>query len=289
MKRVLNVSYTTPTCIIYAELGNMPVEYIIKQRILNYWCRILTSETNKLSCIMYKYLLCRHNSLNTVSSKWVTYVENSLTELNLIEKWNNPPQSLDEKMSFKRLIKQKCRQLFEVSVLDQIKQDDRCNNYRLFKGSVGFEDYLTILDKSEANTMAKWRCRDHLLPINNTKFGICNQGEIICQMCNRGEVGDEAHFLLRCDAFSQERTKYLSGRCSISNTSPIITSAEINELMTCKSKYVLTQLAKFFKEVMEKHIPILKETREGKFLKRNKISKYGRKIKLNIDEATFLY
>ncbi len=40
---------------------------------------------------------------------------------------------------------------------------------------------------------------------------------------------------------------------------------------------------------MEKHIPILKETHEGKFLKRNKISKYGRKIRNNIDVETFLY
>ena len=59
--------------------------------------------------------------------------------------------------------------------------------------------------------------------------------------------------------------------------------------MTTKSKWELTQLSKFVKEIMEKHIAILKETREGKFLKRNKISKYGRKIRNNIDVETFLY
>jgi len=59
--------------------------------------------------------------------------------------------------------------------------------------------------------------------------------------------------------------------------------------MTTKSKWELTQLSNFVKEIMEKHIPILKETHEGKFLKRNKISKYGRKIRNNIDVETFLY
>ena len=174
---------------------------------------------------MYKYLLCRHTSLCNVSSKWLTYVENSLIELNLTDKWNSPPNSLDEKMSFKRLIKFKCRELFENSILDQIKDDNRCNNYRLFKCNVGFEDYLIILDQNETETMTKWRCRDHLLPINNAKFGPCNQGDLICHMCNLGEICDESHFLLRCDTFSQERHEYLSGKCS--NTSFV-------EIMTCK-------------------------------------------------------
>lgn len=283
MKKILNVNYLTPTCIIYAELGNMPVEYIIKQRILNYWCRIVTSQTNKLSCIMYKYLLSRHNALDTVSSKWVTYIENSLMELKLKDQWNNPPQSLDMRNSFKRLVKFKCRELFESNIMKQIIADSRCNNYRLFKNSVGFEEYLVILDKSQAQIMAKWRFSDNLLPNNKIKFTACNKDDILCKMCDRGEVGDEAHFLLRCDAFSQERIKYLRGKY------PSTSSDSIKEMMTTKSKWELTQLSNFVKEIMEKHIPILKETHEGKFLKRNKISKYGRKIRNNIDVETFLY
>ena len=143
--------------------------------------------------------------------------------------------------------------------MKQIIADSRCNNYRLFKNSVGFEEYLVILDKSQAQIMAKWRFSDNLLPNNKIKFTACNKDDILCKMCDRGEVGDEAHFLLRCDAFSQERIKYLRGKY------PSTSSDSIKEIMTTKSKWELTQLSNFVKEIMEKHIPILKETMKGNF------------------------
>ena len=70
---------------------------------------------------------------------------------------------------------------------------------------------------------------------------------------------------------------------------PSTSSNYIQKLMKDKLKWELTQLSKFFNEKMERNTPILKESREGKFLKRNKILKYGRKIRNNIDVETFLY
>ena len=64
---------------------------------------------------------------------------------------------------------------------------------------------------------------------NSNTDCINNKDDILCKMCDRGEVGDEAHFRLRCDAFSQERSKYLRGKY------PSTSSDSIKELMTTKS------------------------------------------------------
>ena len=284
MKRLLKVNYRTPTCMIYAELGILPVKYIVNQRILNYWCRILTSDTNKLSCIMYQYLLCKQNSSNPLNSRWLEYVQNSLTELNLSHIWNNPPFATTEQLPFKRLIKIRCRELFQNQTMDQLQQDKHCHFYNLFKCSISFESYLTMLDHNHAKTMSKWRCRDHHLPINNGRYGPCPQEDLLCNMCSMGEIGDESHFLLRCNAFTTSRKIYLHTKYMNSSN-----ASHIKEIMSCNSKHEMLQLSRFVNEIMEKHVPILKGTREGKFLKRIKISRYGRIVKPNIDENMFVY
>ena len=96
------------------------------------------------------------------------------------------------------------------------------------------------------------------------------------------ERGDEPHFLMRYKAFTKGRNMYLGGR-------HLTGSDTVRNIMKSVSKYKLKQLAKFAKIVMETHNPIITETKEGKFLKRNKVSRYGRKIKPNINETLFLY
>ena len=66
-------------------------------------------------------------------------------------------------------------------------------------------------------------------------------------------------------------------------------SDTVRNILKSVSKYKLKELAKFAKIVMEAHNPIITETKEGKFLKRNKVSRYGRKIRPNINETLFFY
>ena len=189
MKRLLKVSYQTPTCMVYAELGIMPVKYLVKQRILNYWCRILTSDTNKLSFMMYKLMACNIQAAppKQISAKWMNYVKDALSDLHLTDIWNNPPVSQEDRADFKALLKVKYNSHHMENVLTNINEDKRCQFYRTFKNNVEFERYLTKLNSTHCESLTKWRCGDNLIPSNNYKFGKKDRRMKLATCVNQGK------------------------------------------------------------------------------------------------------
>ena len=65
----------------------------------------------------------------------------------------------------------------------------------------------------------------------------------ICNKCDRNEIGDEVHYLCKCNFFKDERKKYL-GRSVFVNPN-IFT---IRRIMNCESK--IRELVNFFRIVM---------------------------------------
>jgi len=42
--QILGLKQSTTSCMIYGELGFTPVSVLIKNRILNYWCKLVNSK-----------------------------------------------------------------------------------------------------------------------------------------------------------------------------------------------------------------------------------------------------
>lgn len=56
-KYIFKLRKTTPTCMVLGETGRLPIEDIIKMRILNFWFKIVTSSNqHKITVIMYKLM-----------------------------------------------------------------------------------------------------------------------------------------------------------------------------------------------------------------------------------------
>ncbi len=76
-KLLLKLKSSTPSIMIYGELGVLPLNNIICSRVLNYWGRLLSGKDSKFSCIMYK-LMYELDSKNLFHSPWISYVKTSL-------------------------------------------------------------------------------------------------------------------------------------------------------------------------------------------------------------------
>ena len=61
-KYVLLLKNSTPTCMVLGELGAIPPSVIIKSRILNFWNKLITNSTPKLSFDVYKYMYNQYNN-----------------------------------------------------------------------------------------------------------------------------------------------------------------------------------------------------------------------------------
>ena len=78
---------STPTCMVLGDLGRMRIEHMIDMRSLNYWFRVVCSDTTKLSSIFYKlqYSLSVRGAYQTqlikaIKAKLLKYVHCNLYE-----------------------------------------------------------------------------------------------------------------------------------------------------------------------------------------------------------------
>jgi hypothetical protein len=80
-KRILKDRNTTPSFIVYGELGRFPLEIRVKLRTISYWCKLVNNET-KLSSSLYRLMLCLKNQGQN-NFKGINYVESILNRAGL--------------------------------------------------------------------------------------------------------------------------------------------------------------------------------------------------------------
>ena len=75
LKYAFNLKKSTPTYMIYGELGVKPILIDIKTRVVSFWSRLLTETENKLSSLMYKIVYQMHKN-KQIKSEYINNVEN---------------------------------------------------------------------------------------------------------------------------------------------------------------------------------------------------------------------
>ncbi len=183
-----------------------PIALKVKSRILNFWCRIISGKQEKICCIMYKLLYSLHLK-NVFHSPWIKFVHDTLDELGMSENWLL--QSVNHPLLFKHRIKTVLHDQYLQKWKANIFNSTKCLNYRIYKSDFEFEKYLTMLPPSLASFMSKFRCSSHKMPIEQGRFFGIQRNDRICNICNRDEIGDEFHYLFKCDYFTEERRKYI--------------------------------------------------------------------------------
>ena len=72
MPFVSQIRATTPSYMIYGELGCYPLSIKIKLRMISFWNRLISNE-NKLSSKLYKLMYKLHMN-GTTNFKWISFV-----------------------------------------------------------------------------------------------------------------------------------------------------------------------------------------------------------------------
>ena len=82
-------------------------------------------------------------------------------------------------------------------------------NYKIFKSTLTFEDYIVSLPIKLRVPFTRFRCRNHKLPIERQAYLGVVRDDRKCRVCNSGDIGDEFHYLLVCTHFNETRKKYI--------------------------------------------------------------------------------
>ena len=71
---VINTLKSTPSHMVYGEVGIAPIEVDVKSRIISFWCKVSDNNSNKLSNHMYFIIHTLHEQ-GKLHSKWITYIK----------------------------------------------------------------------------------------------------------------------------------------------------------------------------------------------------------------------
>ncbi|MEW8547526.1 MAG: reverse transcriptase family protein, partial [Candidatus Thiodiazotropha sp.] len=243
-KYIFNLKKTTPSFMIYGELGITPIILDIKSRIISFWTKLtaVNDETKTLSSLMYdlvyqmhKNSLCRSNYLDTVkhiidscgfSGIWQT--QNPVNP-----KW------------FKLAIKQKINDQFLQQWSGFLDNASSGTNYRLFKDNPKQSNYISALSSYYCKIFIAFRTRNHKLPVETGRWASISLKDRICHLCN-ADIGDEYHYIMSCKYFKSLRSNYIKNYYYINPN-----TIKFKQLMNVNNRTELRKLCMFIKKINE--------------------------------------
>ena len=179
LRKITKTRKSTPLYILYGELGRYPIEIIIKTRMINFWNKLVTHNGFKISHICYKFM---QNS--TYRCKWLAHIKNILNNTGYTDIWINQNNLTSNHVS--KLVKQTLIDQYTQSWHGQLNLSSKGFNYKLFKDSITFEPYLTLLPKQQYIPILKFRTANNFfvietsrwlnrrIPLENRKCDKCN-------------------------------------------------------------------------------------------------------------------
>ena len=239
LKQLLHLNKSTTNCMVYGETGEYKISYYVENRMLNFWCRMMTGNHHKLSFIMYRLLKAMYIT-NGYEPKWLMYVKNLLERRGFANLWQADYTNCTmSNVWFKKTIKLRGSDMCKQDWCSDMFVHDNCSNYRIFKEDLKLESYLSLLDVKQSNVLVKFRCRNSNLPVCKKGFVSENQS-IVCSLCDAVEIGDEFHYLFKCRKFNESRRLFIK-RYYRQNSNIL----KMHELLTSTNKRVLKNLVKF--------------------------------------------
>ena len=183
LRRVLHLKKSTPLYMVYGESGRFPLSVIIKNRIMNFWSRLLTGKSSKLSFKLYNCLLNEFITFHT-ENKWITCVKQILNETGfsylwtsqIVQNFNNNNNNKLFAMKIQQRLKDQYLQQWHSLVFDSPKSVF----YRIIKEDFCLEPYLKLLLSKHRVQLAKFRTTNHRLPIETGRWQKIDRSNRIC-------------------------------------------------------------------------------------------------------------
>ena len=158
---------------------------------------------------------------------------------------------------FKRNLFKEYQEYWSKS-LNKDKFDSSVGNklslYSEVKNEVRFESYLDLIKNVKTRVaVTKMRISCHLLPIESGRYKKIPRVERLCPLCNRSEIGDEFHYLLKCthSSLSHIRGIFLESLYSInSNFTNMSYKALFLYIMSMCDQNILNLSASYIENIL---------------------------------------
>lgn len=244
-KLVLHLKQTTPSCIVYAELGRHPIIIDAKLRMINFLNRVLNGKESKISYILYQLFFIYFNNYG-FEINWISFIKKIFDECGMSNIWYS--QTVDKWVV--KNIEQNLIDQFMQNCLADIYASPKGLCYRIFKKHVAFEHYFSKLSLNNLYTLCRFRCGNHRLPIETGRWQNVPRSDRVCHLCDSNDIGDEYHYIMSCSALSEERKRLLPYFC---NYYP--NTYKFEQLFNSSNIICLEKLCRFIRIINVKVVP----------------------------------
>ena len=110
----------------------------------------------------------------------------------------------------KTAIKLRLSDQYKQHWANQVSISKKGTTYRIFKINFNLENYLLNLFPHYRNTMTKFRTSNHKLPIETGRWTDIARSDRKCMLCDLNEIGDEFHYLFKCNYLKKERNHLIN-------------------------------------------------------------------------------
>ena len=247
-KYILHLSPRTANCMARGELGRPSIQCMIKQSMVNFWARLTTGKSYKISSTLLQIVMERE-AKGLSSSVWASKIVSTINESGMGYILNTPSEHLSP-LLVKSLLKDRLNAMESQNWHSSILDSGHCTTYQIYKNNLKMENYLTTLTHKEANHLCRFRCGNHYPPIVSGRYSGIKRCEGICTICDTEAVGDESHYIFICPAFAKERATYLSNRYNNGSMAQNMTI-----LFTSEDVLTMSNLSKFCCVIMDRFKP----------------------------------
>ena len=247
MRRFLRVHKTTSICMLNGELGLKEISEYIENRMLNFWYKVATGDENKISTILYRWILelYNQNSQNSYKSPWLHKIKTRLDHMGASNLFTNPSNMSGE--WFKIHIKLRLNDIYNQKWSDDVAKNSICQNYKIMAVEKQLQEYLKVLPSQYMYAMCKFRCVNSKIPSIVGRYSNQPIEDRTCTLCESNEIGDEFHYLFECSEFNDIRVKYIK-KYYYNHPS----AYKMNKLFNESNYKQLLNLGKFIYEVIQK-------------------------------------
>ena len=241
-KQLLHLKNSTCSAMVLGEIGKLPMEEIVKMRILNYWFKIVRCKnpdklTSKIYSLLYSMSISNGNNFN---SPWLDYVKSSLNSLGMSFIWLQQKNlHFVNDMWFKNAVKLRIHDQYRCKWHSTVMDSSSCTFYRMIKTDFCMSEYMRVLPKNMAIKMARFRCRNHKFPVVTGSY-TNDSNDKKCQICDNSVLGDEFHVIFECPGLETEREEML-GKRKFRN----VNSLYVNRFFNSGSRVKMLKLCKF--------------------------------------------
>ncbi len=194
-RSILHVHRNTPNNACRAELGRLPLNLVIKKRVLKFWIHLNSSSEDSLHFKAVKTQLMSAQKSNLCVM--VSDLTNKAFNITNPEKPGRIKEIMNEE-----------KETYIQHWKKQTKDQSRLQCYLKLNREYRLADYLvSVRNITHRHLLTKYRLSDHQLAIERGrhKKTWLPKEERICIECRSGSVETEEHFLLHCDKYTSLR------------------------------------------------------------------------------------